>query len=397
MRPLSTVSAWHAALLLAACLLGSEACAASGYAKHEAPIPAATLALMAAKNTTASSPILIRTFKKEAELEIWKQGRDGRFVHLKTFPICRWSGQLGPKLRTGDRQAPEGFYTVAPKQMNPNSSYYLSFDIGFPNAYDRARGATGSYLMVHGTCSSAGCFAMTDKAVGEIYSIAREAFAGGQGAFQFQSFPFRMTAEAMARHRSDPHIAFWRQLKEGSDRFEATGEEPVVGVSAGRYVFAPSKDPSKEALAGARRSEEEARVASLVADGAGAVRTTYSDGGQHLSFTALLRKGAHLGEVSRPEALAFAGREIVVIPARPKRPACPGASGCPTQVADATGTASPAIPADADLFSGTEPWLLTPTPIGDAPTGLTLARATDAARLVPVFLADTSFRVGAAP
>jgi hypothetical protein len=129
-----------------------------------------------------------------------------------------------------------------------------------------------------------------------------------------------------------------------------------------------------------------------VADGAGAVRTTYSDGGQHLSFTALLRKGAHLGEVSRPEALAFAGREIVVIPARPKRPACPGASDCPTQVADATGTASPAIPADADLFSGTEPWLLTSTPIGDAPTGLTLARATDAARLVPVFLADTSFR-----
>jgi hypothetical protein len=201
----------------------------------------------------------------------------------------------------------------------------------------------------------------------------------------------------MARHRSDPHIGFWRQLKEGFDRFEATGEEPVVSVSAGRYAFAPSKDPAKEARVRARRSEEEARIAALVADGAGAVRTTYSDGGQHPFFAALLRRGAHLGMVSRPEALAFAGREIVVIPARPKRPACPGASGCPTQVADATGTASPAIPADADLFSGTEPWLLTPTPIGDAPTGLTLARATDAARLVPVFLADTSFRVGAAP
>src|SRR5215210_5549225 len=277
MRPLSTVSAWHAALLLAACLLGSEACAASGYAKHEAPIPAATLALMAAKNTTASSPILIRTFKKEAELEIWKQGRDGRFVHLKTFPICRWSGQLGPKLRTGDRQAPEGFYTVAPKQMNPNSSYYLSFDIGFPNAYDRARGATGSYLMVHGTCSSAGCFAMTDKAVGEIYSIAREAFAGGQGAFQFQSFPFRMTAQNMARHRSDPHIAFWRQLKEGSDRFEAAGEEPSVGVANGRYAFGPSRTPEKEALALKRRADEDARVARLIEDGIAAVRTTYAD------------------------------------------------------------------------------------------------------------------------
>ena len=393
MRPLSNLSAWRAALLLAACLLGTELCAEA--AKHLAPIPAATLALMAAKNTTPSSPILLRTFKKEAELEIWKQGRDGRFVHLKTFPICRWSGQLGPKLRTGDRQAPEGFYAVAPRQMNPNSSYYLSFDIGFPNAYDRARGATGSYLMVHGTCSSAGCFAMTDKAVGEIYSIAREAFEGGQGAFQFQSFPFRMTAEAMARHRSDPHIGFWRQLKEGSDRFEATGEEPVVSVSAGRYAFAPSKDPAKEALASARRSEEEARVAALVTEGAGAVRTTYSDGGQHPFYAALLRKGADLGMVSRPEALAFAGREVVLIPARPKPkpPACPGAPGCPTAVADATGAAPSA---EADLFSGAEPWLLTPAPIGDAPTPLTLSRPADrAARLVPAFLADPSFRVAA--
>jgi murein L,D-transpeptidase YafK len=256
--------------------------------------------------------------KKESELEVWKKARNGRYVLLKTFPICRWSGQLGPKTRQGDRQAPEGFYAVAPWQMNPNSAYHLSFDLGYPNAFDRAHGRSGSHLMVHGTCSSAGCFAMTDAAVSEIYALAREAFAGGQAAFQVQSFPFRMTAQNMARHRTDAHIAFWRQLKEGSDRFEATGDEPTVSVSAGRYTFAPSSDPAKEAQVAARRAEEEARVSALVADGAAAVRTTYADGGQHASFASLLRRGFHLGEVSRPEALAAAGREIVLIPARAK-------------------------------------------------------------------------------
>ncbi len=316
----------RAAAVLAAFLAAADIRPAAAEPKHLAPIPAATLALMAARNTTAAAPILIRAYKKEAELEVWKQARDGRFVHLKTFPICRWSGQLGPKTRQGDRQVPEGFYMVGPRQMNPNSAYYLSFDIGYPNAYDRAHGGSGAYLMVHGTCSSAGCFAMTDKAVGEIYAIAREALAAGQPAFQFQSYPFRMTAENMARHRSDPNIAFWRQLKEGSDRFEAIREEPAVGVSDGRYVFGPAKSPAKEALAKARIADEKARIEALVKEGSAAVRTTYADGGQHPSFHALFRRGVSLGQVSRPEALAFAGREIVLIPGRRKQP---------TQLADA--------------------------------------------------------------
>ncbi|PSJ20335.1 hypothetical protein CVH10_18150, partial [Halomonas sp. ND22Bw] len=127
-------------------------------------------ALMQAKGTTAAAPVLFRAYKKESEIEVWKRAAGGRFVHVKTFPICRWSGQLGPKTKQGDRQAPEGFYTVTPGQMNPNSSYYLSFDTGYPNAYDRANGRTGNYIMVHGTCSSSGCFAMTDESMGEIYA-----------------------------------------------------------------------------------------------------------------------------------------------------------------------------------------------------------------------------------
>jgi len=146
--------------------------------RHLSPIPPATMALMAKKGMSKDDPILIRAYKKESEMEVWKRGSDGRYALLKTYPICRWSGQLGPKVKEGDRQAPEGFYSVTPAQLNPNSAYYLSFDTGYPNAFDRAHGRTGSALMVHGTCSSRGCFAMTDEAIAEVYAMAREAFAG---------------------------------------------------------------------------------------------------------------------------------------------------------------------------------------------------------------------------
>jgi murein L,D-transpeptidase YafK len=389
------------AAALAAVLAGAQVSGAAAAPKDEAPIPGATLALMRARDTTPAAPILVRAFKKEAELEVWKKARDGRYVHLKTFPICRWSGQLGPKLRMGDRQAPEGFYAVSPRQMNPNSAYHLSFDIGFPNAYDRAHGATGKFLMVHGICSSAGCYAMTDRQVEEIYALAREAFAGGQPAFQFQAYPFRMTAQNMARHRLDPHLAFWRQLKEGSDRFEATGEEPAVGVVGGRYVFAPSRDPAKEALAKARLAEEEARVAALVADGAAAVRTTYADGGQHPSFRALAQAGAPaLGMVSRPEALALAGREIVLVAAR-KRPTLVAEAKVPAQalafapqapardIESTAGVAAPAAPA------GTEASLLSAAPLGRAGPLAGWAAMPGSARILPPSLTRAAVVVAA--
>ncbi len=183
------------------------------------------------------SPILVRIFKEEAELEVWKKNRDGEFALLKTYPICRWSGDLGPKMKEGDRQAPEGFYTITPGQMNPNSNYYLAFNTGYPNAYDRAWDRTGSELMVHGDCSSRGCYAMTDEQIQEIYALARESFFGGQKDFQFEAFPFRMTALNMAKHRNNPNFAFWKMIKEGYDHFEATHQEPKVAVCEKRYVF----------------------------------------------------------------------------------------------------------------------------------------------------------------
>ncbi|SFK23630.1 L,D-transpeptidase family protein [Methylocapsa palsarum] len=349
------------AWILAAAAFGASAerAHAAEASNGEAPIPAATLALMAARETTPAAPVLIRSYKKEAEMEVWKLSRNGWYVLLKTFPICRWSGQLGPKISQGDRQTPEGFYSVGPKQMNPNSHYYLSFDTGYPNAYDRAHGGSGSYLMVHGTCSSAGCYAMTDRGVGEIYAIVRDALRGGQAAFQFQAFPFRMSAQNIARRRSDPNIEFWHQLKEGSDRFEATGEEASVAVAAGRYVFGPSKDPAREALAKARLVREAATVRALIAEGSPAIKTTYSDGGQHPAFAALARQGANLGEISRPEALAYAGIEEVVTPPKPKWRPCLGQGAC-APLALRLPVAADANPALANV----EPAALARSPLG---------------------------------
>lgn len=272
----------------------------------------------------------MRTFKKESEIEIWKQGHDGRFALLKTYPICRWSGQLGPKIREGDRQAPEGFYQVTAGAMNPNSSLFLSFNIGFPNAFDRAHKRTGTHLMVQGACSSQGCFAMTDEAISEVYTISREAFTAGQRSVQFQTYPFRMTPENLAKHRADPHIAFWRNLKEGSDAFEVSGQAPQWRVVSGRYVF--DSDAAVVPDLEAKRAHDDREEAALIAKGTRAIRLVYNDGGGHPSLKKLALAAANpassevdertrrsLGDISRPEALAEEPREIPVTPSETKR------------------------------------------------------------------------------
>ena len=214
--------------------------------KAERQLPAAILTSMKAKGMKTTSPIMIRIFKEEGVLEVWKQKDTGRYDLIADYEICKWSGKLGPKFTEGDRQAPEGFYTVRPYQMNPNSSYYLAFNIGFPNAYDRANGRTGQHLMVHGDCSSSGCYSMTDEQMAEIYAFARDAFRGGQTEFQIQAFPFRMTAENMARYRNDPNYEFWKMLKEGYDHFEITRIPPKVDVCERRYIFNREAPPGTE-------------------------------------------------------------------------------------------------------------------------------------------------------
>ena len=235
-----------AAIALAGVLAGcTEATLTDVSPKATKPLPAALVQSLRAKGMTTTSPIMVRIFKEEGKLEIWKQKDNGRYDIAASYDICKWSGRLGPKFTEGDRQAPEGFYTVRPHQMNPKSQYHLAFNIGFPNAYDRAHGRTGQHLMVHGACSSAGCYSMTDEQVEQIYAFARDSFRGGQTEFQIQAFPFRMTAANMARYKNDPNYEFWKMLKEGYDHFEITKVPPKVDVCEKRYVFNRIAEPGR--------------------------------------------------------------------------------------------------------------------------------------------------------
>lgn len=206
-------------------------------AATETRLTPAAIEKMETQGIDKRAPIAIRIFKEEAVLEVWKRKKDGTFGLVANYDICKWSGKLGPKFAEGDRQAPEGFYAVTPGQMNPNSKYHLSFNIGYPNAFDRANGRYGTYIMVHGACSSAGCYSMTDPQIEEIYAFARDAFRGGQRAFQVQAYPFRMTDENMSRYKADPNIDFWQMIKVGYDYFEETKKTPSVRVCDKRYVF----------------------------------------------------------------------------------------------------------------------------------------------------------------
>ena len=192
---------------------------------------------MAFKGMEESSPIMIRIFKQENELEVWKETKTGKYGLLETFEICAWSGELGPKFREGDRQAPEGFYAVNNYLMNPYSNYHLAFNLGYPNKFDQSKNRTGSHLMVHGHCTSRGCYAMEDKPIESIYALAREALKGGQQSFQVQAYPFHMTAENLAPHYESEHLEFWKDIKEGYDHFNITKKPPKVDVCGGQYVF----------------------------------------------------------------------------------------------------------------------------------------------------------------
>ena len=199
------------------------------------PLSKEAMMLLGKKGMKPDAPMFVRIFKEESELEVWKQRDDGRFHHFKTYPICTWSGDLGPKMAQGDKQAPEGFYTIQKTQMNPNSMFHLAFNLGYPNAYDRTHGRTGSALMVHGKCKSAGCYAMTDALIEEIYALARETFDGGQSSFEVHAYPFRMTDANMARHKTSKWIDFWKTLKEGHDHFETARQPPPVLVCGRQY------------------------------------------------------------------------------------------------------------------------------------------------------------------
>ena len=205
-------------------------------------------------------------------MELWVKDKE-KFKLFKEYPVCSYgNGSLGPKIKEGDGQAPEGFYYVTAGQLNPSSQYHLSFNLGFPNKYDRWHKRTGSALMVHGNCVSIGCFAMTNKQIEEIYTIVDAALRNGQSFFRVHIFPFKMTEQNMNSHimpkettlnsysfwkklkvfflkktketysTGSTQEVFWRNLKTGYDFFEINGNiPPSVSVKNGRYFFSLEK------------------------------------------------------------------------------------------------------------------------------------------------------------
>jgi hypothetical protein len=237
--------------------------------------------------------------------------------------------------------------------MNPNSSYYLAFNLGFPNAYDRANDRSGAFLMVHGDCSSAGCYAMTDEQISEIYALGRESFMGGQKSFQVQAYPFRMTPLNMAKHRNSPHMAFWRMIKEGYDHFEVTRQEPKIDVCEKRYVFdAESKRPFDprgrcpvyqvpEEIASAvrqKQDQDERQFASYVNQGVQTVAVKMgADGGMHPTFLAKLQAQTVVDTTGRIAAYTQPGSGLptLVRPPRAEPETTSSTSAAPTRVASA--------------------------------------------------------------
>ena len=368
-RALMTPAVLAAGLLVAGC--DSETLSTN--AKALRPIPERLVAEIQKKDMDTQSPILVRLFKQESELEVWKQNRAGQYDLLKTYPICRWSGDLGPKVKEGDRQAPEGFYNITPAQMNPQSQFYLAFNMGYPNAFDKALGRTGSQLMVHGDCSSRGCYAMTDEQITEIYALGRESFFGGQRSFQVQAYPFRMTPQNMAKHRGSPHMPFWRMIKQGYDHFEVTRQEPKVDVCDKRYVF-DAQQPANSTkplnfrpeaacpvyeipaeVADAVRDkqrQDDIKIAELISRGAPAARSRSGiDGGMHPVFANKLPNADTIAMPDKDTAYAVAANSYApgTIPSHVNPPRSPDQPAPLINAMSSAGDAEPyvAVPSSA--------------------------------------------------
>jgi len=239
-------------------------------AKGAIPLPdtpevGRTAARLAEKGVAVGNPIMIRVFKEVSELEIWIE-KEGVYVHFATYPICHWSGTLGPKQREGDKQTPEGFYTVSSRQLHRAGRWTRALNLGFPNVYDEAHARSGSYILVHGGCSSVGCFAMTDPVMAEVYQLTSAALQKGQTHIPVHVFPFRMTDANLEKHRASEWHQFWQNLKEGYDIFERTHRPPRISVCDNRYIVQEA-GPEEVAAPGPLEpcAATAARIAELVA------------------------------------------------------------------------------------------------------------------------------------
>ncbi len=185
--------------------------------------------------------LFIRVFKEEKILELWAAAKtEDVFKFVKNFAICQTSGNLGPKRREGDLQIPEGFYKI--DRFNPNSNFYLSLGLNYPNPSDRILGDQqhpGSDIFIHGGCVTVGCVPITDDGIKALYWLAVQAKSNGQSSIPVHIFPTRLDNRALERLKDEPQITFWKNLQIGYNWFERNRQPPRISVDTdGAYQFA---------------------------------------------------------------------------------------------------------------------------------------------------------------
>ena len=212
------------------------------YREKEKPLAAQ---LKTAGVNLATMQVYLQVFKHERVLAIWvKNKTDKNYQLLGEMPFCAGSGKLGPKNQQGDKQIPEGFYFI--DRFHPESKYYLSLGLNYPNAADKARSKAanlGGDIFIHGKCMSLGCIAITDEGIKELYVLTIEAFQNGQTQIPVHIFPAKLTSENWKglnlRYRNYPEILeLWKKLQTGYNYFEQNRLPPVVSFAAnGTYQF----------------------------------------------------------------------------------------------------------------------------------------------------------------
>ena len=183
----------------------------------------------------------LAAYKKEGKLEVWlKNKEEQRYKLFRTYDFCAHSGTLGPKIKEGDRQTPEGFYKIS--AFNPKSNFYLSLGINYPNAVDLARSGTakpGTDIYIHGNCVTIGCIPITDDKIKEVYILAIEAKNGGQENIPVHIFPFKMSKENLLAQKTKfpQHYEFWKELEPAYSWFEQHRTLKEISQAKGRYTI----------------------------------------------------------------------------------------------------------------------------------------------------------------
>lgn len=183
--------------------------------------------------------ILLVAYKDLDRLDLFaKSSKDSVYKVIQQYEICARSGKLGPKKAEGDKQVPEGFYHI--NRFNPQSKFYLSLGINFPNAYDLAHDYTGSDIFIHGKCETVGCLPMTDEWMKEIYLYALWAKDAGQENIPVYIFPFEMTDTNLEKHKpqvDESTFSFWKNIQEGYQLFHKNQQELRVSIENKKYIF----------------------------------------------------------------------------------------------------------------------------------------------------------------